>query len=73
MNEERFIVRKKTQIHERSKIYRENNKEQIYERNNKRETCLCGKIYTHHHKARHEKSKKHQAFIHDEKQTAEKI
>ena len=63
----------KEQIYEQKKIYRENNKEQIRERHGKKETCLCGKIYIHNHKARHERSKKHQAFIRDEKQTAETI
>lgn len=50
-NREQFLLQQKE--------YRENNKEQI----NKKTECDCGGKYTHNHKARHLKSKKHQAFI----------
>ena len=55
------------------KEYGENNKDTIRERQSKKETCLCGTIYTHQHKARHERSLKHQQWLHDLKTTAETI
>ena len=36
-------------------------------------TCGCGSEFRQDDKARHEKSRKHQAFIHDTQQTAETI
>ena len=39
------------------------NKEKIKERQNEKFNCICGGCYTHVHKARHHRSKKHIAFI----------
>ena len=48
----------KEKIKEEMKKYRENNKEKIKEKI----TCNCGGNYTYSHKARHFKSKKHEAY-----------
>ena len=45
------------------KQYYNDHKEQIKLKKNKKCTCVCGKIYTHSHKARHEKSNKHIKYI----------
>ena len=50
-------------IREKKKKYREENKEKIKAKRSKKCICECGKEYTHDHKARHEKSKKHQDYI----------
>jgi hypothetical protein len=50
-------------IKENAKAYRLNNKEKINERHNINFECDCGGRYTHNNKAKHNKSKKHQAFI----------
>jgi hypothetical protein len=49
----------KEEILEHNKQYRQNNKEQL----NIKYTCECGSISIKTHKTRHEKTKKHQAFI----------
>ena len=55
--------RNKEEILEYQKKYREENKERIQERKQKTYECRCGVISLLDHKARHERSKKHQAFI----------
>jgi uncharacterized protein YeaO (DUF488 family) len=45
------------------KEYYENNKEQIKEKEKKKVTCQCGCEINKHHKARHERTKKHTDLI----------
>lgn len=54
----------KEYINEVSKIYREKNKEIIAQKQKEMCECECGRSYTRHHKARHEKSKHHLNYIH---------
>ena len=46
-----------------------------YDEYSKVDQCICGSSYTHSHshRMRHERTKKHQAFVHDQQQTAETI
>jgi hypothetical protein len=53
-------------IAEKHKKYYDANKEVIAEKNKQKIECTCGKIYTLRHKARHERSKKHQEFINNQ-------
>ena len=55
------------------KQYYEKNKEKIQERNRIKITCQCGSEIQKHVQARHNRSKKHQAWIHDQQQTGETI
>ena len=48
---------------EADKISYEKRKERINKKNYQKFDCECGGKYTQHHRARHFKSKKHQAFI----------
>ena len=64
-----YYEQNKDVIDERSKIYHENNKQKLTEIHD----CGCGATYMHHHKARHERSLKHQQWLHDLKTTAETI
>jgi len=50
-------------IKERNKDYRERNKEAIKERKSRPYTCPCGSCCTIVHKARHERSIKHQNYL----------
>jgi hypothetical protein len=43
--------------------YYQNNKEKIKEQQSEKIECACGKFFTRHHKARHEKSKRHTDFV----------
>ena len=62
----RIYEKNKETILEKRKEYRENNKEKIKERKQKTYSCICGsENITFEHKSRHERSKKHQHFIHD--------
>ena len=63
----------KEEIQKYSKAYREINKQVLRSRSEEKEICSCGHIYLHYNKARHFQSKKHQAFVHDQQQTAETI
>jgi hypothetical protein len=45
------------------KIYRENNKDKLNQEASEKCLCICGNYYTKRHKARHEKSKKHQDYL----------
>ena len=69
-NKERYkIVKKdyyknnKEKIIEQNKEYRNVNKEKIVEYRKQKINCICGNVYTLRNKARHEQTKKHQAFI----------
>ena len=48
---------------EKSKTYREKHKEAIKERKSRTYTCPCGSCSTIDHKARHERTKKHQNYL----------
>ena len=62
---------------EKRKEYKEKHREKISEKDKKyykiEYTCICGAVGHLTHKARHEKSKKHQALLTDQQQTAETI
>ena len=59
-----YADRNKELIKERCKVYREKNKDKIRECKSEKHLCsLCGINYTNGHKARHEKSQKHQAAL----------
>lgn len=53
----------KEKINAESREYYHNNKEKINAQQNQKHNCDCGGKYTQSNKARHMKSKKHQAFI----------
>ena len=63
----------KDKIHEYMKQYREENKEKIHEYKNESFNCTCGGKYTRCNKTKHAKSKKHLAWLYDQKVTAETI
>jgi hypothetical protein len=48
---------------EYNKKYYNKHKSRILTEANEKHICICGAQYTHHHKARHEKSQKHITFI----------
>ena len=52
-------------IIEKSKEYHEQNREQILEKWKEKYTCDCGSTLRKKEKTRHEKTKKHQLFIHN--------
>ena len=55
-----FREANKDQLQEKSKNYREQNKEKIKAHNSEVHVCpICGSSYTHNHKARHERTRKH--------------
>ena len=54
------------------KYYAEN-KEKLKEKTHTTYLCSCGSESTNTHKVRHEKSKKHQAWLKDQEQTGETI
>ena len=58
-----YYEKNREKISEKRKEYREKNKERIKEQHGKKITCECGKIFTHNHKARHEKTDYHQDYI----------
>ena len=79
-NKENVLLRQKSYIEthiqqrkEKLKEWYEKNREKVREYKTKEVKCLCGALFTISHKSRHERTKRHQAFIHDEKQTAETI
>ena len=55
------------------KCYREENKDIIRERKMKTMTCGCGSEFRQNDKARHERTKKHQAYLHNLKEKSETI
>lgn len=58
-----YYQQHKESINEQQKIYYQQNKESISERSKIKTTCECGGEYTKHNKARHIKSKNHQAYL----------
>ena len=50
-------------IKARQKEYYEQNKEQVFERIKQQCSCECGYVYTYGHKARHQKTKRHQQYL----------
>jgi hypothetical protein len=59
----RYYVNNKKKINAQGKQWRENNKEKIKTRDSRKYQCECGGKYTHIHKARHMKSKKHKEYM----------
>lgn len=55
-------------IKKQDKEYYEKNKEKILLRQNEKFTCVCGSLYSHSHKKRHERSFKHLNFINEPNQ-----
>ena len=53
-------VNKKPEIQQKHKLYYENKKEEIFKRIREKCICDCGIAYSYGHKARHEKSNRHQ-------------
>ena len=53
----------KEKLLEKKKEYYEKNKEKIKEQRSKPITCICGSTTNSRHKARHEKTIKHQTYI----------
>ena len=53
----------KEYFQEYKKQYNIDNKEKIAEKASQKHDCLCGGRYTHHHKATHIKSNKHQTYL----------
>ena len=76
---------KKEQMIKSSEKFRKEHREEIlkrkieyyikhkYDEYSKVDQCICGSSYTHSHRLRHERTKKHQAFMHDQKAEAETI
>lgn len=58
-----YIDRNRDQINEKAKIYRKENKSIINSRRSQSFICECGQSYTLRHKARHERSQKHQEYL----------
>jgi hypothetical protein len=58
-----YYAKNREKLREDWKKYYEKNREKLRERCKEVIVCECGKRYTFHHKARHSKSKKHQAYI----------
>ena len=63
----------KTWKHNYDKEFRESHKEYIKQLKDQKWICGCGIEVTYAHKTRHENSKKHQAWLNDQQQTAETI
>ena len=53
--------------------YRNENRQKMRDRDNEKYICGCGTTNSHGHKSRHEKTKKHIAWLKDQQQTAETI
>ena len=58
-SQKEYLETKKEYFKLKNKEYHETHKEQIKARNSLVCICSCGMTYTHNHKLRHEKSKKH--------------
>ena len=67
LKKKEYYEENKEQLAIKAKKYREENKERISKREKEKFDCECGGKYTRGCKARHEKSKKHQAFINNKK------
>ena len=69
-----YYDKNREQILERKKNYYDKNKEQIKEKYNIEIKCCCGIIYKGcNYRKAHERTKKHQAWLNNEKMTAETI
>jgi hypothetical protein len=77
-NQKAYYDENKADFLAKVKVYRQDNKEKIsrmkkdyYKANKKailakqsqKNTCICGGLYTHHHKERHMKTQKHQSYL----------
>ncbi len=60
---EQYYNDNKEDIEEYQRQYRQDNKEELYQKAKQKFNCQCGGKYTKTHKARHDKSQKHQTFI----------
>jgi hypothetical protein len=64
--EKEYREENREQIRERNKVYREENREQIRENDREKSTCnICNIIYSKSNLSQHKKSKKHQLFLLD--------
>lgn len=61
--QKKYREENKEKIAQKKKEYREINKEKIAQKKKEKYTCECGATTTKQHKLRHERSKKHQAYI----------
>jgi molecular chaperone DnaK (HSP70) len=59
-----YREKNKDKIKQQKKEYIEANKHKIQEKMKQKFTCACGSDYTYGHKARHERTTKHQQYIH---------
>jgi len=63
-NNKKYREKHIDEIREYDKKYRENNKEKLYEKKNKKHICdICKEHFTHSNKSRHQKSYKHLAVL----------
>lgn len=53
----------KHKIIEKAREYYRVNKEAVKIRDSEIRSCVCGKLFTHHHQKRHEQSKRHTDFV----------
>ena len=58
-----YYENNKTKLIDRAKAHYIDNKGKILQYQGQKHICSCGKEYTHHHKSRHERSKKHQEYL----------
>jgi group I intron endonuclease len=65
LQQKEFYNKNKAEIHDKSKIYRENNKYMINAQRSKLEICECGRQITHSSKFKHIKSKIHQQLMNE--------
>ena len=59
----KYREEKKDEIAEKKKEYYEEKKDEITEKRNEPFNCECGSVVIHHHKARHNRTKKHQEWL----------
>lgn len=62
-NKKVYYDTNKIVIKEKHKKYYEANKDKILEKHSIKRTCSCGMEYSHSHRARHERTKKHQDYL----------
>ena len=66
INKKQYYEKHKEKLKKYSRQYQQKNKEkmkQFREKNKIKMTCSCGSVVSKHHKARHERSKKHLKYI----------
>ena len=72
-----YLIQYRIDNNERLKEFDKNRynarKEKMLQRMAEKYTCACGSISATGNKSKHEKTKKHQAWLLDQKQTAETI